>query len=482
MTSATNQAESRAVHDGSSTDAVDTNGTHAEQDRHVEACTDADHSPVAQEDDTERFVPPQAALSAEVESRPDERRVIAKVYWHLLPLFLPLSLLCSLDRANLSFAALQLNKDLGFSKEVYGFGSGIFFLGVLQFFILRFILGLCEAGAYPGMWYHMHLFLDDQELGAGYATLATGTAVNGVIGGPLAAALLKLDGFLGLTGWQWLFLTEGIPAVVLGVVLWKKLARTPASAGFLSQRERMWLQKRQEQAQQSRQVINGGKSERWWRFAQHWRIWHLAVICLLSTMAMDGLVFWVPIIISSIIYQDDDGPGGTMTGGDDAARHEETQHAVKSALLSAIPFGCAAITMVVVAWHSKAQKERHLHTAVPLLIAGCGLILMPAVVSDAPVLAFILLSTILSGIWAVQGPLLGWPAAFLKGKTAASGFALMKMLGALGSFMGPSIIGYFAEHHESYTGAFIVLGCCLLIAAALTLLFHESGTPPWTAA
>lgn len=94
------------------------------------------------------------------------------------------------------------------------------------------------------MWYHMHLFFNDQELGVGYAMAATGTAINGVIGGPLAAALLQLDGFAGLFGWQWLFLIEGLPTVVLGAVLWKTLARGPGSANFLSQRERAWLQQR----------------------------------------------------------------------------------------------------------------------------------------------------------------------------------------------------------------------------------------------
>ncbi|KAK9804035.1 hypothetical protein WJX73_006048 [Symbiochloris irregularis] len=367
--------------------------------------------------DTQHFLTTADAFSAELESLPDEKKVIAKVNRHLMPLFFSLSLLCSLDRANLSFAALQLNKDLGFSKEVYGFGSGVFFLGYAcfqipatlfcarigaplflgvslacwgvvascfatlqsstQFFILRFILGLCETGAYPGMWYHMHLFFNDQELGVGYATVSTATAVNGVIGGPIAAALLSLDGFAGLRGWQWLFLLEGVPAVVLGGVLWKRLARSPTSAGFLSQQERAWLQRRQAQAQQDREAdeergAKAGEPERWWHFARQWRIWYLALIWTLVTTAMDGLVFWVPTIISSVIYLDDD-----EDDGDESARHEETEHAAKSALLSAIPFGCAAITMVMVARHSKAARERHLHGAIPLVIAGLGFTLLP---------------------------------------------------------------------------------------------------------
>lgn len=217
----------------------------------------------------------------------DSRAVMHKVDRHLVPWFFSLGILCYLDRTNLSFAALQLNKDLHLSCATYGLGAGIFFagyalcqvpsnmalvrlgaplwLGIIvvawglvatlfafttgaaMFLTLRFALGVAECGAFPGIWYHLSRFYSESELGPAYAKVATCTALAQVIGAPLAAAILSLDGLAGLRGWQWLFLMEGIPTIAFGIAVRLLLAPCPSKAKFLTPEERSWLQRRQDE-------------------------------------------------------------------------------------------------------------------------------------------------------------------------------------------------------------------------------------------
>eukprot|EP00884_Botryococcus_braunii_P019907 jgi/Botrbrau1/65/Bobra.0022s0058.1 len=327
-------------------------------------------------------------LALDVAGPLDEDRIAAKVNKRLLPSLFLLALACSLDRANLSFAALQLNHDLGFTKMEYGLGSGLFFIAYaflqipatllcvrlgavpflsaslmlwgivaclfaslrspVQFFILRFLLGLAESGAYPGMWHLMHQFYNAEQLGVAYTCVALATSVSGVLGGPLAAALLSLDGIVGLRGWQVLFLAEGLPSVLLGVILFCSLPRSPAEASFLQPEERAFLTmhrghhgealgtpkvdprdsewRRRWGAGGYRAMSRGltippveaeeagslrGPSEvlgapmhtqvsPWWGFAVDWRIWWLALVWGLSAAALDGIVFWAPMLINRI--------------------------------------------------------------------------------------------------------------------------------------------------------------------------------------
>lgn len=219
-------------------------------------------------------------------------KVVRKVDRHLIPWLFFLAVVCYLDRTNLSFAAVQLSRDLGLSCSAYGLGAGLFFIGYFcfqvpsnmilarvgapiwlsatviawgfvagsfaflngttMFLILRVALGMAECGTFPGIWLHLSKFYTPRELGRAYATVATSTALAQVIGAPLAAGILSMDGALGLRGWQWLFLTEGTSTIVFGILLRAFLVLSPEKAGFLTQEERTWLQRRQEQQLTSR--------------------------------------------------------------------------------------------------------------------------------------------------------------------------------------------------------------------------------------
>ncbi|KAK9837315.1 hypothetical protein WJX81_005659 [Elliptochloris bilobata] len=476
----------------------------------------------------------------------DGEAVLARVSRHILPLFFSLALLNSIDRANLSFAALQLNTDLGFSRSVYGFGSGLFFIGYAllqivaplicarvgapsflgtilvlwggvtllfafmrtagQFYCLRLLLGVAESGAYPGMWYHLALFFDDHELGLAYTCVATATSVAGVLGAPLAAGLLSLDGACGLRGWQWLFLVESAPAVALGLVIRWRLARSPEAALFLRPAERSWLASRKAAqpvaAEQAHSVDTHAAPPAATTDSSIWaplltafasrHIWHLAGIWTLNAMGLDGIVFWAPLLVRAILDGDadaaDDGAtevvaDNSVTAGD-TVRQLALGRMVQAALLAGVPFGAAGIAMVVNARHSKRSGERHWHGALPLLVGAVALAALAALLGSSgngtagAAGAFAALSAAAVGIWSVHGPLMGWPAAFLSGTTAASGFALMKMVGALGSFLGPALIGGLADATGGFAVPCLVLACCVAAGAVLMLAFRAPGGPP----
>ncbi|CAL5229393.1 g12711 [Coccomyxa viridis] len=456
----------------------------------------------------------------DVEGPLDAKSIVRRIDKHLLPLLFSLALLCSVDRANLSYAALQLNDDLQFSHSVYGFGSGLFFIGymVLQipstylcsrvgpprflggilivwgivaslfawmqtamhFYVLRFILGLAESGAYPGMWYSMALFYDSGELGPAYATVAMATAVASVLGGPIAACLLMLNGVAGLHGWQWLFLLEGTPAVVLGFVICWRLPQDPEHSAFLTPAEQQWcLDRRKRSGQQEGEAPEApGKlvATEEPQFYRSWHIWYVGAVWTLVVTGMDGIVFWGPILIHS--FTDSDSGTGTQAAEDlpeDLQEGSLLRATAQAALLSAIPFGIASIGMLVVARMAKSANDRHWHGAVPVLIGAVALAVMPVFMSRVAWAAFTCLSIGAFGIWAVHGPLMSWPAVILSGTNAASGFALMKMMGSAGSFVGPFFIGVTSDAFGSFTPAMLMLAACLLGAAAMQLLYREPG-------
>lgn len=226
-----------------------------------------------------------SGFSAVLNAEADQADAIRKVNRHLIPWFFALATVCYLDRTNLSFAAVQLSADLGFSCATYGLGAGLFFLGYsfqvpstmvtarlgaplwlsataiiwglvavcfslttsrTMFLSLRVALGLAECGTFPGIWLHLSKFYTERELGAAYATIATSTALAQVIGAPLAAGILSLNGLLGLRGWQWLFIFEGITTIVFAAFLRYNLAPTPMEARFLTDAQKDWLQQRQD--------------------------------------------------------------------------------------------------------------------------------------------------------------------------------------------------------------------------------------------
>jgi MFS transporter, ACS family, tartrate transporter len=403
---------------------------------------------------------------------------LRKVTWRLIPFLFVLYIIAWLDRVNVGFAGLQMNADLGFSSTVFGFGSGIFFLGyclfeipsniILErvgarlwiarimvtwglisaglmfvrtpavFYLLRFLLGVAEAGFFPGVIYYLSLWYPTAQRARAIAAFMTAVPVTGVIGGPLSGALLELDGIYGLAGWQWLFLVEGVPAIVLGISVGFYLNDRPETTQWLAPDERNWLV---ETLAAERKALRPNI-----RLAlTDTTVWKLGIIFLPVAAGFYGYSFWAPLIIKSLT-----GLSNFKVG----------------LVLGAI----SAITILAMLWnsyHSDRTGERTIHIAVPLLVMGIGLI--GCALLGQPALAIIALALVPLGHCASYGPFWSMPTQLLTGPAAAAGIALVTMIANIGSFLGPTLIGILKSHTGTHTDAFLLLGAAAVVAALLSL-------------
>ncbi len=405
---------------------------------------------------------------------------MGKVTRRLIPFLFLLYVVAWLDRVNVGFAALQMNEDLRFSSAVFGIGSGIFFLGYclleipsnlvlervgarlwitrimitwglisaammfvrtpLIFYLLRFLLGAAEAGFFPGVIYYLGLWYPSRRRARAIAAFMTAVPVTTVLGAPLSGALLELNGVWGLKGWQWLFLLEGLPAVLLGVVVFFYLTDRPETARWLTPAERDWLAS-QLAAERStalqRQHIRAAFTDL--------TVWKLGVIFLLVAAGFYGYSFWAPLIIKS------------LTGMSDLA---------VGLLLGAI----SAVTipgMLLNSYFSDRSGDRAWHIAGPLMVMGLGLI--GCALLRQPVAAIVALALIPLGHCGSYGPFWSMPAQFLTGPAAAGGIALVTMIANIGSFAGPTLIGLLKARTQTHTLAFLLLGGMAVVAALLSL-------------
>ena len=405
---------------------------------------------------------------------------LRKVTWRLIPFLFVLYVIAWLDRVNVGFAGLQMNTDLGFSSTVFGFGSGIFFLGyclfeipsniILErvgarlwisrimvtwglisiglmfvrtpatFYLLRFLLGVAEAGFFPGVIYYLSLWYPAAHRARAIAAFMTAVPVTGLIGGPLSGALLGLDGIYGLKGWQCLFLLEGLPAVVLGSSVMFYLTDRPETARWLGPAEREWLVETlaaERKACLLRPDIRAALTDA--------TVWKLGIIFLLAAAGFYGYSFWAPLIIKSLT-----GLSNFKVG----------------LVLSAIS-AVTILGMLLNSYHSDRTGERAIHIAVPLFVMGVGL--MGCALLHQPVLAVIALALVPLGHCASYGPFWSTPTQFFTGPAAAAGIALVTMIANVGSFAGPTLIGVLKAGTGTHTAAFVLLGGFAVIAALLAL-------------
>jgi len=444
----------------------------------------------------------RALDSATQASTSDVEAVYSKIAKRIIPFMILLFVVAWLDRVNVGFAALQMNRDLGFSPREYGVGAGIFFLGytlfevpsnllmarvgariwiarimilwgivsaammfvssVHQFYVLRFVLGLAEAGFFPGMILYLTYWFPATERGKAIAQFMTATAIAGVIGGPLSGLLLSMDGRLGLAGWQWLFLVEGLPAVALGIFVLFYLTEGPEQARWLTADERAWLVARMAQDRASRaEAAHGagrGHDQATLRAALlSPRVWFLSLIYFTIVVGFYGISFWLPQILKNL--------GGLSD--------------VATGFVAAVPYVVAAIVMVYVGAHSDRTGERRWHVAVPTLLGAVGLLLSAA--TQNPLLALAALTLAASGIWGSLGPYWALPTAFLSGTAAAGGIALINSVGNLGGFLGPFLIGWVRQQTDSFTLALVALAAAPFLAGVLVLVLvrgERAGRPP----
>jgi ACS family tartrate transporter-like MFS transporter len=386
------------------------------------------------------------------------------------------------DRVNIGFAAAALQRDLHLSDTGYGLGAGLFFVGYClfeipsnlllerigarrwiarimivwglasmatlfvtgasSFYLARIVLGVAEAGFFPGMILYFTYWIPASERARIGALFMTAAPIAIIVGAPVSAALLRLDGRGGLAGWQWLFLLEGAPAVLLGIAALRVLTDRPEQAQWLPPREREWLA-RTMAADRAARARAGEGSVRAALAAP--RVWLLAAIYFLNTLVTYGVFLWLPKILRDL-----SGDGWRLS------------------LLTSIPFVAALAAMVAIGRHSDRTRERQRHVAACALTAAAGLALASGVSGHLGLLvvSFTLSQigqrSVMSVFWAI-------PPLLLAGTAAAAGIALINAVGNLGGFVGPWAMGALRDATGGYGGGLLVLAGALVVEAALIL-------------
>jgi len=396
-------------------------------------------------------------------------------------------MIASLDRVNIGFAALQMNRDLGFSASVFGLGAGIFFWGYVlfeipsnlvlahvgtrlwiarimitwgllsvamifvkdsaSFYVLRFLLGVAEAGFFPGILYYLAHWFPGAERARAVSWFMIASPISIVIGGPVAGLLLQMNGVLSLKGWQWLFLVEGAPAVALGFVVLFYLTETPDKANWLDADERAALGARI-RAEEENTVAHHRVDL--WQTALHPAVWQLAFISFAGQTGMYGLAYWLPQIIKSF-----SGAGDLQVG-----------------ILSAGPYTAVAAGMVLVGWNSDRTGERFLHVAIPCAVAAIGFLVSPYVAS--PLLALLALTVAATGVYSDRGPFWALPGRLLTGRAYAAGVALINAVGAVGGFVGPYAMGLARDATGEFSAGLLLMAPLLLSGAIVTWKLRAS--------
>jgi ACS family tartrate transporter-like MFS transporter len=419
-----------------------------------------------------------------------ESRVMRKVAFRIVPFVMLLYFVAFIDRVNVGFAALTMNKDIGLSPAAYGFGAGIFFWGyflfevpsnlVLEkvgarlwiarvmiswglisgamvfvwdsssFYVLRFLLGAAEAGFFPGIILYLSYWFPAHRRAAITALFMAAVPISGVLGSPLSSALLGLHGIVGLKGWQWLFIIEAIPAVILGVVVLFYMTDRPEKAKWLAPDERSWLV----EAMNAERANKAAKSQHSiWRGLADIRVLTLALIYFGTSAGLYTLGIWAPQIIKSF------GLSNMQVG-----------------LLNAVPPAAAVIAMYLWSWHSDQKNERTWHVVIACLVAAAGLAL--AGVSSTVVSVIAALTLVNVGVSSAKPPLWSMPTLFLSGPAAAAGIATINSIGNLGGFVGPAMIGWIKQRTGSFEGGLYFVGGLLTLSAILTLVLARSVEQP----
>ena len=419
-----------------------------------------------------------------------ERRTLRKISWRIVPFIMLLYFIASIDRVNIGFASLTMNKDIGLSSAAFGFGAGIFFFGYflfevpsnvilhrvgarlwiarvmiswglisalfafvqgeVSFYLLRFLLGVAEAGFFPGIILYLSYWFPARRRAQVVSLFMAAAPISVVLGSPISGALLEMDGYAGLRGWQWMFLLEAVPAVILGFVVLVFLTDRPGKALWLAPDERAWLVTEMDREHASKR---SGETHSLKAGLTDPRVLALALIYFGTSAGLYTLGIWAPQIIRQF--------GLTP---------------IEVGLLNAVPPSIAVIAMVLWSRHSDRTGERTWHVVIPCLLAATGLALAGFAGSVAAVIAALTLVNI--GISAAKPPLWSMPTTFLSGTGAAAGIAAINSIGNLGGFVGPSMIGWIKSLTGSFAGGLYFVAGLLILSAAVTLILAGAQRRP----
>jgi D-galactonate transporter len=417
-----------------------------------------------------------------------EQRTMSKVSARLLPFLILCYFVAYLDRVNVGFAGLTMRHDLNLSASAFGFAAGIFFLtyfifevpsnlflhrfgarkwiarimlswgivsganafvtGEYSFYLVRLVLGAAEAGFFPGIIFFLTLWFPGVYRGRVVGWFMAAIPASSVIGAPVSSLLLYLDGVGGLHGWQWLFIAEAVPAIILSVVVFFYLTDRPADAKWLQPDERRWLADRlaaEERQREAAERLSVGAALR------DGRVLTLALVYFGAVAANYGIAFWLPQIVQAF---------GGLTK-------------LEIGLITALPYLVGTITMVLWGRRSDRRMERKGHVAIPLAVAAVGIALAAFV--DSPTGKMALLTIAAFGVFSNLPVFWTLPAAFLSGASAAAGIAIINALGNLAGFAGPFAMGWIRDETGSFAGGLLLIGALALIAMIAVLLLPHDG-------
>jgi len=412
----------------------------------------------------------------------DTSALYNKINWRLLPFLLTCYLFAYLDRVNIGFAKLQMQGDLSFSDAAYGVGAGIFFIGyvlfeipsnlmlprvgarrtfsrilvlwgitsacmlfvrnVPMFYAMRFLLGVFEAGFAPGMIYYLSCWYGPQRMARAIAIVFLAGPIGGIVGGPVSAWLMTtLSGTGGLAGWQWMFLIEGLPCVVLGVLTLAFVPNRPADAN--------WLTDNEKRRQSSEIGATSAHGHSFLAVARDARVYLLALAYFCIIAAIYAMSFWLPTIVKA----------------------QGVNDTVQLGWYTAVPYVAAALGMYYMGRRSDRVGERRFHSAVPALMGG--LLLAASVLADGNLAASLALLTLgTCALWMAYTVFWAMPAEYIKGPAAAGGIALINTIGLSGGFWGPAIIGW-AKTATGNLHLGVLVMASLPVAAALIILVNR---------
>jgi D-galactonate transporter len=426
-------------------------------------------------------------LSASGAKSDIETATIRAISWRLIPFLVLAYFFSYLDRVNLGFAALTMNAELKFTPLIFSWGAGIFFIGYFlfevpsnlalerfgasrwiarimvtwgiisglmalvsgewSFYILRFLLGVAEAGFFPGIILYLTYWYPAEYRARFLAAFAIAVPVSTVIGAPVSGLLLGLDGVMGLKGWQWLFVVEGVPSVLLGLVTWFYLTDKPEHATWLTSEQKGWLAAKL-------QAENAAK-----RAASHLslgealsspKVIALSLVYFGFVGALYGMQFWLPQIVKAF------GLSNAQTG-----------------FVTAIPYLFGTIAMILWARHSDSSRERVMHVGLPLLLTAVALA-VSSTISD-PTTTMVVLTVAAIGVFCTFAVFWTLPTAWLSGTAAAGAIALINSIGNLAGFGGPYLIGWVKEATGSTSTGLLVLAVLPLIGGLLVFVGgHQS--------
>jgi len=416
-----------------------------------------------------------------------EARVTRKLQLRILPFVMLLYLVCFLDRANVGFAALSMNQALGLTPEMFGLGGGVFFIGYIafqvpsnlmilrvgarrwiarvvvawgivsmasafvvgpwSFYAMRLLLGVAEAGFFPGTLLYLNLWFPVRQRAVAIAAFMAAAPLSSAVGSPISGALMELPRIAGLANWQWLYMIEALPAILLGFLTLKVLTDSPEQAEWLSADECAWLL----QTLQMERAKGGSHPSTMaaiWAVLRDPRVLALALIYSGTSAGLYAIGFWAPLLIRQFGFS-------ALTVG----------------WLNALPSAVAVVGMVVWARHSDRTLERIWHVTIPCVLGCAGLVW--AGYAEAALAVILALAVASFGVNGSKPPLWVMPGMFLSGASAAAGIALINSLGNLGGFAGPLLIGWLKQRVGSYAAGLDAVSVMMALSAVIMLAMRR---------